>query len=576
VDDRSGDGDYRLRGTDLTLNMGHGTRLLGELATSHGHTGRSFLSTDGGLAWNEADSANTNEGLAWKTAAEVDLGQWLHRPGLASVSGYVRRVDAGFLSDGERAGVALDRSGVRGQLSAGRYGLLSGRFDRETRPEMNQLGQIDGTDVYGMQWRVDGARTGAATEFEQRNTTRVLDPTDKNCTGAMRLWWKPVERVKTTVEHQQTFAGEKASQSALALEWRALPALALEARGSTGDQGKTIRGGATMSVGARQFYVREEQTLADRGVTGGTMFGMQAPLGPQSRVYSEYQWQRDPLGDHGVSVTGIEQGWHNASGLAMQIAGEHGTRGGAEGQHGTIAGSLSYKGKSPVSGSTRAEARRMMGGTYSRQMLSASRLELALPSGFTAMTDLRVSMSRQRGANDALYSTPNRYTESSFGLSWRAPRSDAVQALGRWTRLADRRGPQPGDSLGTQSVLGVAALEATVRVLPGVEWAMKGATRLDQSGSSGLPVGTAHSSLWASRLDYKLGQEPLRLGVEYRRLSQREAADSRGGWLNELSFDPGQHMRFGVGYNFSRFSGDPLVRNQDSSQGWFIRAQSRY
>jgi hypothetical protein len=573
VDDRSGDGDYRLRGTDLTLNMGHGTRLLGELATSHGHTGRSFVSTDGGLAWNEADSANTNEGLAWKTAAEVDLGQWLHRPGLASVSGYVRRVDAGFLSDGERAGVALDRSGVRGQLSAGRYGLLSGRFDRETRPEMNQLGQIDGTDVYGMQWRVDGARTGAATEFEQRNTTRVLDPTDKNSTGAMRLWWKPVERVKTTVEHQQTFAGEKASQSALALEWRALPTLALEARGSTGDQGKTIRGGATMSVGARQFYVREEQAQSTTGLRGGTLFGMQAPLGPESRVYSEYQWQRDPLGDHGVSVTGIEQGWHNAEGLSLNVAGEHGTRGGDSGQHGTISGQIAYKGNSPLSGSSRAEARRMLGSTYSRQMLSATRLELALPSGFTVLTDLRMSMSRRL---EQMYTTPNRFTESSVGLAWRAPRSDAVQALGRWTRLADRRGPEPGDSLGTASVLGVAALEATVRVFPGLEWAAKGAARLDQSGRSGLPLGTAHSTMWASRLDYRIAQQPFRLGVEYRLLEQREAADTRGGWLQELSYDPGQHVRFGIGYNFSRFSGDPLVRNQDTSRGWFLRAQSRY
>ena len=236
---------------------------------------------------------------------------------------------------------------------------------------------------------------------------------------------------------------------------------------------------------------------------------------------------------------------------------------------------LSYKGDLPVSGSTRLEARRMQAGTYSRQMLSASRLELALPSGFTVLTDLRLSMTR-RHEPLALYTTPNRYTESSVGLSWRAPRSDAFQALGRWTRLADRRGAQPGDSLGSESVLGVAALEATVRVLPGLEWAAKGATRLDQSGQSGLPMGIAHSTLWASRLDYAIAKQPFRLGVEYRLLSQREAADHRSGWLQELTYDPGQHMRFGVGYNFSRFSGDPLVRNQDSARGWFIRAQSRY
>jgi len=89
----------------------------------------------------------------------------------------------------------------------------------------------------------------------------------------------------------------------------------------------------------------------------------------------------------------------------------------------------------------------------------------------------------------------------------------------------------------------------------------------------------AHSTLWASRLDYRMAQiarQPLRLGLEYRMLMQREAGDNRSGWLQELSYDPNRFMRFGVGYNFSRFSGDPLVREQETTQGWFVRAQSRY
>ena len=575
VDDQSGNGDYRLRGTDFALKVAPGTRLTAEVATSSGTTGRAFSSTDGGLGYSPSDSAGTNGGVAWKTSAEVDLGRLFDKPGLASVTGYMRRVESGFVSDGQRDGIALDRSGVRGTLNAGRWGSFSSRFDRETRPEMNQSRQLRGTDLFGMQWRQDGRRVGAAAEFEQRNVSRVRELEQRNSAAAMRLWWRPVEKLKTTVEHQQALAGDKTTTSALALEWRALPSLSLEARGSAGEQGKTLRGGATMTVGAKQFYVREEHTDATGGVRSGTLFGMQAPLGPESRVYSEYQWQRDPLGDHGVSVTGIEQAWHTLSGVALQVAGEHGTRGGASGQHGTVSGQLSYKGSLPISGSTRAEARRMMGSAYSRQMLSSTRLELALPSGFTVLSDLRMSMSRRREQMN-LYETPNRFTESSIGLAWRAPRSDAFQAIGRWTRLADRRGAGVNDSLGTQTVLGVAALEATTRILPGVEWAVKGATRLAEDARPGSASAVAHSSLFASRLDYQIMRQPLRLGVEYRLLSQRESSDNRSGWLQELSYDANQHMRFGFGYNFSRFSGDPLVRQQDSARGWFVRAQSRY
>ena len=576
VDDASGNGNYRLRGTDLALKLAPGTKLSAEIATSSGSTGRAFTSTDGGLGFTESDSAGTQSGMAWKTAAEVDLGQLFAKPGVMSVSGYVRRVESGFLSDGERDGIALDRQGFRGTLNVGRYGRFTSRFDRETRPELNQTNASNGTDLFGLQWRQDGARAGAAAEFEQRNLSFVRADDKRNSAAAMRLWWKPVDKLKTTVEHQQALAGEKLTTSALGFEYRALSNLSLEARGSAGEQGKTVRGGATLTMGTRQFYMREEHTEAAGGPRSGTLFGMQAPLGPESRVYSEYQWQRDPLGDRGVSVTGIEQGWHHPSGVALQVAGEHGTRGGASGQHGTLSGMLSYKGNSPLSGSTRAEARRMMGTAYSRQMLSATKLELALPSGFTVLTDLRMSMSRRRVSNLVDYETPNRYTESSIGLAWRAPRSDAFQAVGRWTRLADRRGAGVADSLGTQSVMGVAALEATTRILPGVEWAVKGATRLAEDGRPGSASAVAHSSLFASRLDYQIMKQPFRLGVEYRLLSQRESSDHRTGWLNELSYDANQHMRFGFGYNFSRFSGDPLVREQDNARGWFLRAQSRY
>jgi hypothetical protein len=91
----------------------------------------------------------------------------------------------------------------------------------------------------------------------------------------------------------------------------------------------------------------------------------------------------------------------------------------------------------------------------------------------------------------------------------------------------------------------------------------------------GLPSAATHNALWVSRMDYTVAH-PVRLGVEYRLLSQREAADRRGGWLQELSWDPAQHVRLGVGYNFTRFSGEVLDRGDDDAHGWFLRVQSRY
>ena len=101
-------------------------------------------------------------------------GQWLKKPGVASVSAYARRVDAGFLSDGERGSIATDREGARALVDIGRLGKLAARLDHESRPGMSTLGQVRATDVFGLQWRRDAARSGLAAELEERHTARVM------------------------------------------------------------------------------------------------------------------------------------------------------------------------------------------------------------------------------------------------------------------------------------------------------------------------------------------------------------------------------------------------------------------
>jgi len=571
VDDASGASDYRLRGADFTLKPAKGTRLLAEMARSEGRSGHAFESTNGGLSYAEADSGAAS-GSAWKTAAELDLGEMFRHPGLATVSAYARRVDAGFVSESERGGVASERSGGRATLGVGRFGQLMAKYDHDREPELAAAGQVNETDVLGAQWRLDAARQGAAAEFEHRNSTTVSDSTDKVGTAALRYWFKPADAVKATIERQQQLAGG-GGQSALALEVRPVHALALEARASAGDQGPALRGGATLSMNGRQLYVKEERSdVAAVGAQDRTLFGVQAPLGPMSRAYTEYQWLKDPLGDHALSVTGLEQGWKMHSGLDASVAAEHGARTGETGQHTTVSGVLAFKSGFPLSGSTRAEVRDHTGTSYGKQVLTSTRLQLALPVGFSVLGDLRLS----KADNFEQVDVPVRFVENSVGLAWRAPRSDAVQLLGKFARQEDRRAAAPGDSVGEQTVLGVASLEGTVRLLPGLDWAAKGAARLEQEGRVGLPSALTHSTLWTSRLDYRIVQSPLLLGVEYRMLRQLELSDNRSGWLNELSLDANPHVRFGVGYNFSRFSGDPLVRTQDTAQGWFVRAQSRY
>ncbi|HKQ57734.1 MAG TPA: Calx-beta domain-containing protein [Candidatus Eisenbacteria bacterium] len=585
IDDKAGAGQYQLRGGDATVRLGDVSRLGFELAESEGRVGHTFASDDGGLGFVSADTAGVQSGRAWKLAAELAPGDWGRADGLR-VGGYVRRIEPGFASQERGAGEALEQFGLRGQLDAGRWGMWSARYDQDTR------GKSDSTagrsrDVLGLHWHRDGKRTGVATEFEQRSLTGwgVADSSASSVAG--RFWWSPIAPLRATIERRQSVGGPDLNRTALGIQWQVLSKLALGMRASDGTTGSELRGDATITLGRRSAYLRQERFDEFGRRRTGTLLGVQAPLGAMGRTYSEYQWQRDASGDRALSVMGVEQGWRTPGGLLWRIAGEHGNRAGVPGTIGstpttgvvaantgertTVSSDLSFRGKFPVSGGTRGEYRMDKGAGRQEQFLSSTHLEWSLIGGFALRGDYRLSVTRQLD----LQRTPARFEESSIGLAYRPVRSDRVQALARWTRLDDRRALVPGDSLSSESGLDVAALETSVRLTETIEWSGKGAARIIRDGREGLAPVATHGSLWISRVDYAV-RKPVKLGVEYRLLAQRETNDKRRGWLQEVSWDPAAHFRLGLGYNFTHFSGDLLDRGEEDSRGWFIRAQSRY
>ena len=69
-----------------------------------------------------------------------------------------------------------------------------------------------------------------------------------------------------------------------------------------------------------------------------------------------------------------------------------------------------------------------------------------------------------------------------------------------------------------------------------------------------------------------LGVDP---GVHGRK-AQQLADDKRQGWLTELMWEPVNHFRIGVGYNFTDFSDNEFSDNDYSLHGWFTRIQATF
>jgi len=409
---------------------------------------------------------------------------------------------------------------------------------------------------------------GATAEFEDRTGASTLS----RRLGGLRLWYLLADSLRTTVEHQRSLGGSALGQTALGVEWRLPKGLALEGRASDGTEGQAFRGGASFTVGGRRLYLREEILDGASGQQAMTVLGAQAPLGHLSRAYSEYQWLNHDGSYSATSVVGAEQGWQFSSGFSGTVSGERGGRAGGSASlpHATVALQLGYDGKLPLGISTRGEYRKMDAGSLDRQFLVATHLDLRLVGGFSLLGDHRLSETLPRGPGESA-----RYLERSVGMAYRPPRSDRVEALARLTDMQDRRAAEPFDSLRATSGLTVAAVEVRMRFWRDFEWGGKGAVRVMSEGAGDIAPSDAHSVLWVSRVDYAFVR-PFRFGVQYQRLSQREARDRRGGWLQELTWDPEKHLRFGVGYNFTRISGNEFSRTGSDADGWFVRGQTRY
>src|SRR6185295_15691051 len=99
-----------------------------------------------------------------------------------------------------------------------------------------------------------------------------------------------------------------------------------------------------------------------------------------------------------------------------------------------------------------------------------------------------------------------------------------------------------GDSAAPARAMDVISAEAAIDVSHALEWSGKGALRLMKEGPNSARLARTQSSLFVQRFDYAV-VAPVGLGVEYRVLAQREAADLRSGWLNELTWKPALHLR---------------------------------
>lgn len=572
VQDRYAAGQYQLQGVDTELRLGKGTRLLAELAQSSGSGGASYFSEDGGLSFTETTPADTGGGVAWKLAAETDLGAWFGRRDRYRVGAYMKQLEPGFVSVGSTAELATDKHGVNVSLDLTERDRLLVRSDRERRG--GSAGDSE-TAATTAQLRHETGRWRATGEYQQRSSSNAAGGMLEASLIAAQLRSRVSERLTASIEQQFSLSGPADDRTTLAGEYQINSALTLQAKAMQGTLGQAAQIGAEFNLDGNRVYFAQrlardprEQGLAT------TVLGAQAPLGRDGKLYSEYQWESAERDERNASLLGAERRWRVRPGLQWLLAGEVAalaSAGGAGTRH-SLATGLNYNDAQGITAATRNELRLEDGARELRQFLTVNDVEIKLNPDFRVLGKYRYSITRDL----VKQSTEAEFEEASLGLAYRPVSHDRFNGLARYTRQ-NEHSPLNLTTARDAALISrdIASLEWSLQMTPQLEWVDKLAVRRKEERSGDRPAIGTTTFLSVNRLNYRI-RPRIDLGTEYRLLSQRETRDQRQGWAAEIAWHAVEHVRIGGGYNFTDFSDSEFSDNDYSVQGWFLRLQGTY
>jgi hypothetical protein len=546
--------------------------VLAEVAESSGADGDVFVSENGGLTYVPVAPSGLREGSAWKTAAEVDVGEWLGRPDRLRVGGYLKSIDPGFVSSGTASEQGTDKGGVHLNLQVTGSDKLLARFDREEFEALSAAG-IARSDLSIAQYTHDGGWWGITGEYLGRETAGPAgNIVDRTGLGAVRLRVNLDDALSLRLDRQETLSGRENDRTTVGVDYRALAGLSLQASATQGTLGDAVQGGAFLTLDGNRLYVTERFNRDSSGSGAATVIGAESPFGPHGKVYSEYQWERSAAGDRNLSLIGAQKQWDVGPGLSVLLSGEFSDIDSAAGptSRSAFAAGLSCVLPAGFKASTRDELRLEKGAENRVQYLTSNLIEFKLRPDLTALGKYRYSRTRDTvaGADEAAFE------ERSIGLAFRPVAHDRFNALSKYTRLEDLRPSAPGAGA-AKATTEVASLEWSFDINRSLEWVEKGAFKKKvETTEDGPPLAT-HTMLSITRLNATLWSR-IAAGLEYRVLAQREADDERKGWLTELLWKATPNFRLGLGYNFTDFSDNELSDNDYSVRGWFFRMQAKY
>jgi hypothetical protein len=565
-----GSGDYEVKGVDVTLKGGENSYIKAEFANSEAiqSNGANFYSIDGGLNFDNIENNNTDaSGDAFGIEAKVSLSDFkkVEKDSVASL--WYKKRDAGFSNARSGQAQEVEDYGIEATSYLNNYIQMKTRatvLDLSSKKETTGSLEADATvgsftvggEVRHIKHENGEKTTGEGTLVGAKLSYKVNSYFD----------------IYTAAQITANSDGDYLDNNLYTIGSDVhLGDLTLNAEASTGDRGDSIQVGADYSINENysvysNYILSTDSTEGDRNIL---TVGQKSKITDALNVFSEHQFSHsDKMAGVGNSF-GIDYAFTKYL-LANITYNKTNYDDANQRDRDALSTSLHY-GNRDITASTKFEYRLDKGDSLDEvQYLTTNYLNYKLNPSWRFLAKLNYSQTK----NQLDSSKEATFTEAGVGFAYRPVENTKLNIISKYTYLYDLSTLAQDDAPDEKSH--IVSAELSYELSP--KWALG-----SKIGAKQYSIRTDRDSgkwydsniyLGALRINYHLVKSWDAL-LEGHALYQEDDG-VKSGFLTGVYKHIGDHVKLGVGYNFTDFSDDLTKTNDYQAKGWFINVIGKF
>jgi len=564
-------GDYEVQGVDVTLKGGNNTYIKAEAASSKAlqSNGESFVSIDGGLSFNPINNnIHNNTGKAYGIEAKVSLSDYKAVKNDTTASLWYKKRESGFSNTRLGESQALTDLGVEATSYLSDFIKVTGRASMLKR---------DGAKESVASLEADTTLGDFVLGAEVRHVKHEQDENllGKGILAGLKLKYNLNTYFNLYAAAQRTLKQEGDYHDndlySLGADIK-LGSLTLNAEASTGDRGEAVQVGADYGISENysvyaNYILSTDRTEGDRNIF--TM-GQKSRITDALSVFSEHQFSHsDKMSGLGNSF-GIDYAFTKAL-LANLTYNKTNYDDQNQRDRDAFSASLHFSDKD-VTASTKLEYRKDKGlNLEETQYLTTNRLNYKINPSWSVMGKLNHSQTEDK----ITHQHEATFTEAGVGFAYRPVEEARFNLIGKYTYLYDLSSlAQTANTPDEKSHI----LSAEMSYQLSSKWTFgsklgikRYALRADRDAGAWYKSNLALAALRANYHLIKSWDAMLETHALY-----LEDDGLKSGFLAGLYRHLGEHVKLGVGYNFTDFSDDLSSINDYQARGWFVNVIGKY